>query len=106
VKLKDNSSCDLDIFEDDPETYPKRITMIDKAPDEPEFPNEYYEEALLALVTALPPGELISDTDLTEKHGLVPQVWLDVALALMAEGEPVVIEEIEDMQGWQFGLLE
>jgi hypothetical protein len=77
--------------------------MIDKAPDEPEFPNEYYEEALLALVTALPPGELISDLDLTERHGLQPQVWLDVALSLIAEGEPVVIEEIEDMQGWQFG---
>ena len=43
--------------------------MIDNAAD------DHYEDALLSEVKALPPGELISDIDLSEKHGLVPQVW-------------------------------
>lgn len=77
--------------------------MNDDTIREPEQSNEYYEDALLAFVKALSPGELVSDIDLSEKHGLVPQVWLDVALALISQGEPLIIKEFEDMQGWQFG---
>ena len=78
--------------------------MSDDIPREPEHPDQHYEDALASELQALPPDELISDVALFHKHGLQPQVWLNVAFALAAQGTPILIEEVEDQQAWYFGL--
>lgn len=64
--------------------------------------NEYYIETLIKELRALPADELIADFELSKKHGLHAPVWLDVALAAMAQGERVSVQETQGEEGWHY----
>lgn len=60
----------------------------------------------IAELLALPPRELVSDVDLTEKYGLLPALWLNVALIVMEQGASLVIEGKPGVQGRFYRLMQ
>lgn len=65
-----------------------------------------HEILLIQELKSLPPAQVVTAGDLTLRLGVPDREWVTAALSLMAQGEPVVIEESPAARGWACRLAE